>query len=216
MGAMKTLNVERAMRGGGRRGRPGAGMIGLQAGYFFNQGVVQKALDRATAKILGRAGGATRLTAQRSIKRMGLMRKTPRQWTKKGRLSKAYQKWIQEVRERPPSPPGQPPHTWTGFLREDIVYAYDPATKKVVVGPYRQPWLNRLMEYGGVQPMRVWRSKLSGRTFLFSKTPRSHQGLEETSETVLARYPPRPFMAPAMRKIQPTLPYLWANSIKTP
>ena len=94
-----------------------------------------------------------------------------------------------------PSPAGTPPFVRDGGLKEGIWYGYDAGRDSCVVGPTLfkrsrrkngQFTVPALHEYGGVR-----------------FNPRSGRD---------ARYPARPYMAPALEKIQPRLPeiYAWA------
>lgn len=89
------------------------------------------------------------------------------------------------------SKPGQGPTSWTGLLKQNIFFAYDPRRRTVVVGPVK---LNRgsnapkLLEYGG--PATLERE------------------VEGRKVKVSAYYRPRPFMKPAMEKTEQKLPSL--------
>lgn len=89
------------------------------------------------------------------------------------------------------SKPGTPPsaHKNSGaLLRKLIYFGYDPQTDSVVVGPVqaRGGQAPRLNEFGGTL-------KAKGKTFT---------------------YPPRPFMAPALKAEEPKLPSYWSNTIR--
>ena len=89
------------------------------------------------------------------------------------------------------SKPGQGPTSWTGLLKQNIFFAFDPRTRTVVAGPVK---LNRgsnaprLLEYGG-------------RTTL-------EREVDGRKVTVSAYYRPRPYMRPAMEKTEEKLPTL--------
>jgi phage gpG-like protein len=90
------------------------------------------------------------------------------------------------------STPGQPPsaHKEHGaLLRKLLWFAYDPSNDSVVVGPVaasRRAEAPRLNEFGGNALRR-------GKT---------------------VTYPARPFMAPALAKEEPKLPFYWTNSVR--
>lgn len=139
---------------------------------FFDREAVQKAVDAATVRTLNRLGAMVRLTARRSMRR------------KKG-----------------PSAPGQPPHAHGGpkkagkkftgaWLKELILYSYDPLTRTVVVGPlkFRRSNVPALHEFGGTADKVEWRTVAGKRVPV--KVGVSH-------------YPPRPYMKPALDKILP-------------
>ena len=93
-----------------------------------------------------------------------------------------------------PSPPGQPPSSHVGLLRRHLYFSWDATQRSVVVGPVRLNQRNgeapRLLEYGG--------------------TAVRHHG----NRAVIARYLPRPYMAPAFQAELTRLPPHWRNSIR--
>lgn len=109
---------------------------------FFDRKSVLSAVDEGTRKVLAKFGAFVRQRSRSSLK------------TKKGT-----------------SAPGAVPYSHTGKLKGGILFAYDPSTRSVVIGPTRFGSSNapRLLESGGV-------GKVEGRP---------------------ANYPARPFMRPA-------------------
>jgi len=96
------------------------------------------------------------------------------------------------------SAPGQPPSSHTGLLKRFIFFGYDAGRKTVVVGPMR---LNQkigaapeALEHGGASTV------VTGR-----------RGKRRKRRIRIAA---RPYMGPAMVKVIPKFPGLWANSIK--
>jgi phage gpG-like protein len=90
-----------------------------------------------------------------------------------------------------PSKPGSPPsaHKERGaLLRKLLWFAYDPSNDSVVIGPVGtgRAEAPRLNEFGGKAVRR-------GKT---------------------VTYPARPFMAPALAKEEPKLPFYWTNSVQ--
>lgn len=83
-----------------------------------------------------------------------------------------------------PSRPGSPPRTRNGQLRRSILYAVSRMARSVVIGPR-----------GSVVGM-------SGKAHEF--------GGRYRRET----FPERPFMGPALRKTEPILPAMWADSFR--
>lgn len=95
------------------------------------------------------------------------------------------------------SPPGQPPYAhkkYGALLRKLLFFVYDFSADSVVVGPVaaRAAEAPKLNEFGG----RAKRTRKGG--------------------TRIVTYPPRPYMAPALSKIEPSLPKEWANSVVGP
>lgn len=82
------------------------------------------------------------------------------------------------------SPSGTPPHTRRGQLKRAIAYAVDKQRGVVVIGPERD----------GVGT--------SGSAHEFGGRYRRE------------RYPKRPYMGPALEKLQDRLPDFWANSVR--
>ena len=137
---------------------------------FFDRAAVMSAMDKATRRALSKFGAFVRQTSRNSIR--------------SGEGTSA---------------PGQPPRSHTGLLKRFIWFAYQPATRSVVIGP---ALLNKpasageapaLLEYGGVASRRVQAAR--GGSF--------HP-----------RYRARPFMRPAFEREQRKLPACWANSVK--
>lgn len=58
-----------------------------------------------------------------------------------------------------PRPPGKPIKSWSPrrFVYNDIRYFYDKRRGSVVIGPQKEPWLNRLHEFGGQLRMTAYR-----------------------------------------------------------
>lgn len=125
----------------------------INVDYFFDRPRVQAATDRATRVALTKAGKIVRDKIKQGIKRKGGAR--VRQLT--SRAGRARQE--EEIRTRPPSPPGTPPNTHTGFFRQWIAYQYDPSRNSVVIGALRSHWLYDLHEFGGRHP----RNRFGGR-----------------------------------------------------
>jgi len=135
---------------------------------FVDREKVIRAVDKAKRAVLSKAGAFIRTVARTSIRK------------RKGS-----------------APPGSPPHSHVGMLRNFILFGYDRASDSVVVGPAK---LNkpteapRVLEHGGVTTAtRFARGKLRKRRM---------------------RVAARPFMGPALEKERPRLPKLWAGSVR--
>lgn len=159
---------------------------------FLDRAHVIKKIGEARVKVLKKSGSRIRLTAQRSMR---------------------YRKRA--------SAAGSPPsaHKESGaLLRKLLFFVYDFASDSVVVGPVsaRRAEVPPLQEFGGTKALkssRVVRVGGPGRNekgqFVDGKRVRLSAG------TIL-RYPPRPYMAPALSKIEPSLPKEWSNSVVGP
>lgn len=188
-------------------------MFTLQArvkDFFFDRAQVHAMMERRTRRALSEQGGYIRKTASNSIKKHGAARSRP----KKG---KALIRWQDELRRRPASQPGNPPHAHSSdsfATLRNILYFYDPARETVVIGPrgLRQTidgepdTVPGLMEFGGRQRLvevfwgGQWRPR-SGK-----RRPRNLP-----TRTRVARYPQRPFMGPALLKATDRFPGLVAR-----
>ena len=82
-----------------------------------------------------------------------------------------------------PAPAGQPPHTRRGQLRGAILYAVEKEKERVVIGPGH------------------------------SKVGKSGSAHEHGGRYKRTRYRRRPFMGPALVKVKPRLPRMWAGSV---
>jgi len=96
------------------------------------------------------------------------------------------------------SAPGQPPNSHTGLLKRFIFFGYDADRKTVVVGPMR---LNQKI---GAAPEAL---EHGGQSTVVS-------GLRGKRRKRRIRIAARPYMGPAMVKVMPKFPGLWANSVK--
>jgi hypothetical protein len=208
----------------------GAGLSGpkipmrINFDFFFDRASVQKALDRAIYWGLYRAGSVVMQISRRSIIKQGLAK--PQLKVMRGvapgslrqllsrtdineRTKRKIRERIYEIKFRPASQPGTPPHTHFGTLRRSITYQYDPSTESVVAGAFMDgaPYIASLHEHGGTQRMAAWawipkydrgyKGIISW--YRIGKGPKNRSNWELTSsfrETF--PYPPRPFMFPAM------------------
>lgn len=167
---------------------------------FFDRPEVIAKIGKRVAKGLNRAGGSVKLTSQRSLRR-----------------------------RKKSSEPGTPPtrRTETGRGLSAILYGFD-GRDSVVIGPVKfngsrgiepmstVPGLHERGEAATIAESRFvmpsgeatpWRAA--------SRRPvrlRPGQRVEQRRRSV--KYSARPFMQPALEKIKPRLPKLFAGSIK--
>lgn len=164
---------------------------------FFDRQAVQKWIEPKEARFLESYGKFVRRSARSSIR-----------YTKKA-VSK----------------PGQPPraHTKDAFASiKNILYAFDPGRKSVVVGPVKLNLVQGLnsahlrggtvpqaLEFGGT--ITVVEKKTSPRGKWRRADMRRNPRPWETFRTRTARIAPRPFMGPAAIKerTNPKLAALW-------
>lgn len=165
---------------------------------FFDRAAVSGAVDKASLRVLSKFGAFVRTTARQSIR--------PARQTPIGELTEeqltAYRRAVAIARKtgkpkprRPmqSSKAGQPPRSHLGLLKRFIFFAYDPATNGVVIGPAR---LNGVA--GGPAALAAL----------------EEGGTSRTPQGKTIRIDARPFMGPALKKEEPKLPALWANSVK--
>lgn len=198
--------------------------------YFFDRSSVINAMDKAKRKALVRSGLAVMQIARRSIKRMGMakpelkvMEENPdsslrdligmSEASGNRRNANALRRRLLEIKAKAPSPPGTPPHTHRGNLRDKpgIVFAYDPGSESVVVGQGSPSaaWLASLHEFGGSEDMVAWawiprwrgsyRSGILG-WWRVGRGPRNASRWEQTRFRERRPYPARPYMRPAFAK----------------
>jgi hypothetical protein len=190
---------------------------------FFDRASVQKALDKAIYWGLFRAGSVVMQISRRSIKKMGMakpelkvMRANPgvslRQLLARNNVNTRTKRKIQErlfeIRFKPPSQAGSPPHTHAGTLRNSIVFGYDTSTESMLIGSFMDgaPYIASLHEHGGTQQMAAWawipRYDRGYKGILawyrVGKGPKSKANWQITSFRKTFPYPQRPFMFPAM------------------
>ncbi len=149
-------------------------MIGIRSGdvgtveqakrNFFSAQKILEAADKATVRVLSRFGAFVRQRAKTSIrKRKGV------------------------------SKPGSPPSSHAGQLRDLMLFAYDAASRSVVIGPakFKDGTAPALLEEGGETTIMRKRSGKSRRAF----------------------YRARPFMKPAFDAELAKMPPLWRDEI---
>lgn len=199
--------------------------------FFFDKAGVAANLSAVKRKGLNRAGFAVMQIARRSIKKMGMARpklKVSKEnpgrdlrslasdlsLTGKRRDYVTAEKLLQkawEIRFKPASRAGDPPHTHTGILRRSITFAYAPNTESVVVGGFMDgiQHIVSLHEHGGQQQMQAWTwissnsRKYSGIIgwWAVGRQPhrRPNRWQQMGSQWVRSfQYPARPYMRPAL------------------
>jgi hypothetical protein len=220
---MSMLDAGRNPLGSGLSGSMGIPMR-INFDFFFDRGSVQKALDRAIYWGLYRTGSVVMQISRRSIIKKGLAR--PQLKVMQGvapgslrqllartdineRTKRKIRERIYEIKFRPPSLAGTPPHTHFGTLRRSITYQYDPSTESVVIGAFMDgaPYIASLHEHGGTQRMAAWawipRYERGYKGIIswyrVGKGPKNRQNWELTSSFRKSfPYPQRAFMFPAM------------------
>lgn len=124
---------------------------------------------------------------------------------------------LREIKTRPPSAPGSPPHTHVPFghmlgFRRNLYNAYDKGSHSAVVGPSKKgaAWtIPQLHEFGGSKTMRAWVWRPRWEPYKkpivqwVGQGEKAGAGWLPTSQRKTARYPARPYMAPALVKSRP-------------
>jgi hypothetical protein len=190
-------------------------MIKMKARIRNETGKVLKKAKAASLRNLGQAGAYIRGIAKRSIK------VSPE-----------------------PSEPGKPPHTRKGRLKRGILFAVEKARQSVVIGPAASEMgrIGHTHEFGGKEPPKArtgrkanWRIEIGGHGPIKAEGGKplvsklvSQKQVARASEIARSlppsqggpvskkprKYPPRPFMGPALEVSKARLPRLWANSVK--
>jgi hypothetical protein len=169
---------------------------------FFDRPKIVAALGRARSRALSKAGSFVRRRARSSMRR-----------------------------RKQSSAPGQPPtaRAANGPSLKTILFAFDGGKDSVIVGPVQLnqatnaikarttvPALHEFGETASLTESRVmprigqpgpWRLATRRRT-----RPNANRRTESRTRT--AKYPARPFMAPALAAEAPKFPDLFGNSIK--
>jgi hypothetical protein len=176
---------------------------------FFTPELIERALNKARILRLRDAGAFVRTKASQSMKRPSKKRK--------GEAS------------APGSPPNAHNAKGTSGLKT-IRFQYDPQSDSVLVGPLKfnssvvgfeaSTTVPALHEYGETAiiterrwiPLKSWQRPGPWRR-VNSKTKKK-PGTRYESRTRTAKYPARPFMAPALAAEAPKFPDLFGNSIK--
>lgn len=132
--------------------------------FFFDRQRVIDSLDKAKRSRLAKQGAIVRTFARRSIR--PARRKSLADMTENERIAFDVRSRIAVASGQPKpqlpfasSKPRQPPRNRTGLLRDKILFAYDPQSESVVVGP---ALLNggtgapETLEFGGVNDRGVF------------------------------------------------------------
>jgi hypothetical protein len=203
-------------------------MIDAKAKIVDNTPALKKSADDGTFESIGKAAGAIRKTASRSIRR-----------------------------SKKPSRPGSPPNTQTGLLRRAIRFDIGAEKNDVAIGPVNQyaRTIWDLLEFGGkgkprkllkprefkvgdYGPIKLVKAKAQARDrrgrfvratkrrydytllknpAMVAKANRLYAAENEARAAQNARpknYEARPFMGPALEKMTPRLPAFWRNSVR--
>lgn len=154
--------------------------------WFFDREKVIRRVERTRRGAMAKMGDYVRDTARNSIKK----RKTSSQ-------------------------PGQPPHSHTGLLKNQIWFAYDPAADSVVIGPvaFRRSDVPQALEFGGT--VRVKKRVLISQTNN-GKTKKGRDRVKRGDARIYSgplKIKARPYMGPALIKSKTALPDIWEKAI---
>ncbi len=163
--------------------------------YRSNKALVIKKGQDAAEQIGKRFGSYVRQTARQSIKKARVAKPTQSNPNPKRDVSK----------------PGEAPRSVQGSLKAFILFAWDPATRTVVIGPKLLPGKRGdapgILERGGTAPRKV-------RVFDRDRAGKGRGRRKAKIVTRTVSYEARPFMLPALEKRLPELPALWRNAIR--
>jgi hypothetical protein len=178
---------------------------------FFNREMVQRVVRSDARKAFTKFGAYTMRRARKSL------RNVPKKRNRAGSISKRYQRFTLEHGES--SRPGEPPFSRTGTLKRFILFAYDPGSDSVVIGPARVSGRNaeglngqtvpQVLEHGGrVRFFEV---------FKYGGWRRADFRRRETSRLPMRQrvvtYAARPYMRPAFLDTARRLPDIWARAV---
>lgn len=170
---------------------------------FFDRSQVVSWIGKKKAAFLGHAGGYVRRVARNSMKLKG-----------KARKKNTTKRALREAIELPASAPGTPPNVHSEnevtSLR-NIQYGLNESREGVLVGPLalngNRGRVPGLQERGGSQMIT---EKLVGRKWVPTGRRAARPG--QPTRRRAAKYPPRPFMQPALVKSVPKFPSLFFSA----
>ncbi|RMF73572.1 MAG: hypothetical protein D6744_15450 [Planctomycetota bacterium] len=150
--------------------------------FFFDKKSVKDRVSKANRKALSKAGAFIRRRARSSLRR-----------------------------RKKASQPGRPPSVHTSDRArtlKNILFAYEPLTESLVVGPVK---LNQKTLLGpDLGDTTVPQLHEFGATVTIRKMSR---GRRRKPVRVRAKYPPRPFMGPALEAEQDHIPDAWSGNV---
>ena len=152
---------------------------------FFDRAFVAERIDAASRKAMSRGGAIVMRSARRSIKDGVVLAR--------GRVRDGERR---KVVERRTSKPGDPPFSQVGLLRDNILFAFDPASRSVVVGP-----------------ARLGKSTGAPETLEFGGTTVIERRRDGRREKATVRIAARPYMAPALAREASKLPEQLRNTV---
>lgn len=157
---------------------------------FFDSAAVARSVDAATRRVLSKFGAFVRTRARTSIRR------------RKG-----------------VSPPGGPPYSHVGLLKQFLFFSYDTGSRSVVIGPARlggtaDPEAPGRLEYGGTMQGNGRVIFVTNEVGRDKKGKFTSRGKTRVELNGTIRYKPRPFMGPALQQVLPGLPAMWKDSVR--
>lgn len=160
--------------------------------YFFDRPELLAAINKAERRALSRIGAFIRTRARTDVLKRARARG-------RGKAKRSREE---------PSRPGEPPVVRSRDRRltlRNILFAFDPSRRSVVVGPVKlnTPARNgstvpNLLEFGGAGELVQWR-RVGADRWLFGKPPSDQPDVFEV-RTIRAIWEARPFMGPALEK----------------
>ena len=223
----------KVLSGGGNLGGAARTAFGLRFDvkkWFFDRDRVTKLMDRENRQALQEAGRRIRRVAQTSMRYVTSRREQERKIAAGLRKRAAGDPSV----SRPGEPPRAiKPHPW---IRKNLFYAFEPVAQSVVIGPVgfaRGSGAPETLEFGGRARVRNKQRRtrrmggggeidVRGGRVVYTKLQTAAQ-VERANLLNEELYGPmfkvvyvaaRPYMGPALRKVQPELPRLWAASVR--
>jgi hypothetical protein len=198
--------------------------------WFFTEDRVKKFMDAKSRQALQEAGRRIRRVAQTSMRYVTSRREQERKVAAGLRKRAAADPSV----SRPGEPPRAiKPHPW---IRKNLFYAFEPVAQSVVIGPVGFPrgsGAPETLEFGGRTRVRNKQRRkrrigsggeidLRGGRVIYTRLKTAGQ-VDRANLLNEQLYGPmfkivhvaaRPYMGPALRKVQPELPRLWAASVR--
>lgn len=156
---------------------------------FLDREAILKAVGRARARVLNEQGRLVRKIAQGSLRYKA-------ESAPPGQPPSAHRSGL---RTRTSRSTGRKRTRSVSFLREFLFYAYDPASRSVVVGPAK---------LGGVRGTGTGATVPHVQEFGGTSTILDH------GEKKRVRVNPHPFMGPALDKARPSFAAMWRDRAK--
>ena len=110
-------------------------------------------------------------------------------------------------RRRGVSSPGRPPRMRSSWLRRSVHRAWDRQSETAVAGPFR------VRGTGAAEERNLMRVLEFGGDYTLGKKAMKRRHIRRDRK-VTVKIPPKPYMGPALKRVSPSLPRMWAGSVR--